>query len=831
MKITPGHRRRIRILNIDRDTGTNKTVSQKRKNNMKYSILIICVSIILISGCAYPVENSSPASTLLWYEQPAEKWVEALPLGNGRLGAMVFGGVDEERLQLNEESLWAGEPIEVYPDNFSENIKRVQQLVLEGDISGAKKLGIKTLTKRPTSYRSYEPLADIFIKINHAEKFTNYKRQLNLVSGIASVSYSSEGNNYLRESYISAVDDILVTRISADNKGSVSGEVRLSREKDAAITASGKNMIILDGQIVDIASPEGYDDNPGGSGPAGEHMKFSGKLVVNCKGGTVHTGNGSVFFENADEAIIFFTAATDYNLDNMNFDRSIIPEKIVKKTMDAALLKPYKQLLADHISEHSSMFNRVKISLDETDISNLPIDKRLEAIREGKTDPSFTSLYFQFGRYLLMSSSRTPGRLPANLQGIWNDRMWAPWEADYHLNINLQMNYWPADLCNLSETIDPLTGWFTQTVKKGEISAKKLYGSDGWVLFLATNPFGRSTPSASTILSQFMNASLDPLPGAWMALSLWRHYEFTGDREYLNIFVWPVLRGASRFLLDYMVADIDGSLVIVPSTSPENNFINPATGESIRTTKASTYHSTIVREVFSSTLKTMKILDINNGIESEINEALTRIPPIKIGRDGTIMEWIEDYEEVNPGHRHVSHLMGLHPFAQITEITPDLFDASARTIERRLNHGGGHTGWSRAWVVNFFARLGNGNAANEHLNHLFSKSTNDNLFDEHPPFQIDGNFGGTAGVAEMLVQSHAGYIDILPALPSEWQNGKVSGLCARGGFVIDMEWADNKIQSIKLLSRNGGFCRIRCGDQLKEFDTLEGKEYEVEMDL
>lgn len=798
---------------------------------MKYSILITCVFIILISGCASPVENSSPSSALLWYEQPAEKWIEALPLGNGRLAAMVFGGVDEERLQLNEESLWAGEPVEVYPDNFSENIKRVQQMVLEGDISGAKNLGIKTLTKRPTSYRSYEPLADIFIKTDHTDKFTNYRRQLNLVNGVASVNYSSGGINYRRESYISAVDDILVTRISADNKGSVSGEVRLSREKDAAITTSGNNMIILNGQIVDIASPDGYDDNPGGSGPAGDHMKFSGKLVVNCMGGTVNAGNGSVIFENADEAIILFTAATDYNLEKMNFDRTRLSKKIVDETMNDALSKPYKQLLADHISEHSTMFNRVNFRLDETDISNLPTDKRLNAIKEGKTDPSFTSLYFQFGRYLLMSSSRAPGRLPANLQGIWNDRMWAPWEADYHLNINLQMNYWPADLCNLSETIDPLTGWFVQAVKKGEISAKKLYGSDGWVLYLATNPFGRSTPSASTILSQFMNSSLDPLPGAWMSLSLWRHYEFTGDREYLNNYVWPLLRGASRFLLDYMVEDVDGSLVIVPSTSPENSFINPVNGESIRTTKASTYHSTIVREVFSSTLKTMKILNINDGIETEINEALPKIPPIKIGKDGTIMEWIEDYEEANPGHRHVSHLMGLHPFAQITEVTPELFDASAKTIERRLNHGGGHTGWSRAWIVNFFARLGNGDKANDHLNSLFSKSTNDNLFDEHPPFQIDGNFGGTAGVAEMLVQSHAGYIDILPALPTEWQNGKVSGLCARGGFVIDMEWADKKLQHLELLSRNGGVCRIRYGDQLQEFDTQKGKEYEVETGL
>ena len=798
---------------------------------MKYSISIVLLSIILLSGCATSPPSKSPASTVLWYEQPAEEWVEALPLGNGRLGAMVFGGVDEERLQLNEESLWAGEPFETYPDNFSENIKKVQQLVLDGDIAGAKKLGIETLTKKPTSFRSYQPLADLYIKNSHEEKITEYRRELNLINGTASVNYNAGGINYLRESFISAVDDVLVTRISADNRGSVSGEVHLAREKDAVITTSGDNRIILDGQILDIEAPDDYDDNPGGSGPGGAHMKFAGRLAVKCDGGSVHASNGSIVFENANEAIILFTAATDYNLEKLNFDRAISPQKIADETLKSALSKSYSHLRANHVSEHSEMFNRVNLGLDETAESSLPTDKRLKAIKEGQADPSFSALYFQFGRYLLMSSSRHPGRLPANLQGIWNERMWAPWEADYHLNINLQMNYWPADLCNLSETIDPLTGWFVRTAAKGKISAKKLYGSDGWMLYLATNPFGRSTPSASTILSQFMNASLDPLPGAWMSLTLWRHYEFTGDREYLAQYVWPVLKGASRFLLDYMVEDTDGSLVIVPSTSPENSFINPANGESIRTTKASTYHSTIVREVLSSTLKTMEILGISDEIKVEIEEALPKIPPIKIGSDGTIMEWIEDYEESDAGHRHVSHLMGLHPFAQINKLTPELFEASARTIERRLSHGGGHTGWSRAWVVNFLARLGDGDAANEHLNLLFSKSTNDNLFDEHPPFQIDGNFGGTAGVAEMLVQSHAGYIDILPALPSEWSNGKVSGLCARGGFVIDMEWSDNKLQRLKLLSRNGGFCRIRYGDQLREFDTLKGKEYEVEMDL
>jgi len=554
-------------------------------------------------------------------------------------------------------------------------------------------------------------------------------------------------------------------------------------------------------------------------------MKFAGRLAVRCKGGSVQASDGSIIFRNADEAIIFFTAATDYNLEKMNFDRTVSPERIADETINAALSKPYSQLLDDHIAEHSSMFNRVKMILDKTDISSLPTDRRLDAIKQGHSDPSFNSLYFQFGRYLLMSSSRHPGRLPANLQGIWNEKMWAPWESDYHLNINLQMNYWPAGPGNLSETVKPLTEWFIRAAEKGAVSAQQLYNSDGWILYLATNPFGRSTPSASTIQSQFMNASLDPLPGSWMSLSFWRHYEFTGDREYLEKTVWPLLKGASRFLLDYMVEEADGSLVIVPSTSPENSFIDPATGESIRTTKSSTYHSTIAREVLSSTLKTMKILKINDGIETEIREALPRIPQIRIGKDETIMEWIEDYEEADPGHRHLSHLIGLHPFAQITKLTPELFEASARTIDRRLSHGGGHTGWSRAWIVNFFARLGDGSAAHRHLNLLYSKSTNANLFDEHPPFQIDGNFGGAAGIAEMLVQSHAGYIDILPALPSEWRNGRVSGLCARGGFEVELEWVENSVRDLKIVSRNGGLCRVRYNGKIREFETAKGEDY------
>ena len=459
---------------------------------------------------------------------------------------------------------------------------------------------------------------------------------------------------------------------------------------------------------------------------------------------------------------------------------------------------------------------------------DLPTDERLLAVKEGVEDPGLAALYFQFGRYLLMGCSRRPGRLPAGLQGIWNEHMWAPWEADYHLNINFQMNYWPADLCNLSETIEPLTDWFEGLARNGSRSARKLYDSDGWVTFHCSNPFGRTTPVGSNAGSQFKNGVSDPLAGAWMAMTLWRHYEFTQDEAYLRERAYPILRGAARFILGIMVEDRDGWLVIVPSRSPENEYTHPQTGKPASITRGSTYHTTLARVVLEAVIAGATTLDTDEELREELRLALTKLPPLEIGANGTIQEWIEDYAEPNPQHRHVSHLLGLHPFSLITAQDEDLFEAARKTLERR--GAGADVGWSNAWKISFYARLRDGEKALEYVHRLIGRNAFPNLMDALWPgrlFQIEGNFGGTAGIAEMLLQSHGGEIRLLPALPHAWPDGSVRGLRARGGFEVDVAWKEGRHSSARIRSRAGRPCRIAHGEKTLELETERGQTYEL----
>jgi len=554
-------------------------------------------------------------------------------------------------------------------------------------------------------------------------------------------------------------------------------------------------------------------------------MKFSSKVKVLNDGGKVSAKDNQLVVEQANEVTLIITAATDYNIDILNFDRTINPTEVCDAIIKKAVLNSYEDIEERHIADHSAIFNRVEMNLGIDSNKNLPTDIRLQRMKDGNKDAGLVALYFQYGRYLLMGSSRYPGVLPANLQGIWNEHIDAPWSSDYHTNINLQMNYWPAEVCNIPETVAPLTKYFTGLVIPGRVTAKEMYNANGWTMHHVSDPFGR------TGLMDGIGWGTSPLAGAWMSLTFWRHYQFTEDENYLREKAYPIMKEAAQFILDFLIEDGNGNLVTAPSISPENMFVNQKNGKDVRITYAATIDIQIINELFKACIESAELLKIDFDLVTQMEEVMKRLPPVLIGKDGTIREWIEDYEEAEPGHRHMSHLFGLHPGTQITTDTPELFDAAKKTIEKRLANGGGHTGWSRAWMVNFYARLLDNESAYEHLLALLRKSTLSNLFDSHPPFQIDGNFGGTAGIAEMFLQSHNNEIHILPAIPNEWQEGFVKGLKARGNFTVDIHWNKGKMTELRVKSGSGGECNIKYKKEIIQIDTEVGQEYKFNNQL
>lgn len=766
------------------------------------------------------VVNAQQQDATLWYAQPAKDWNEALPIGNGRLGAMVYGGVGREVIQLNEESLWGGYKNDANADAAG-HLPQIQQLLLDGKIDEASTLSEKYMRSSPLRIRSYQTFGDLTIDFFGGRyqrvKPENYRRELNLETGVATVSYQIDGVTFMRELFCPAKEDLIVLRLKADKPGALTFRLQYRREQDATASPSDDKELKISGRVFDLPVKD--------SGESGLHMRFAGLVRGMNKGGRMQVLSNAIYVEDANEAVFYLTAATDYDFSRLDVDPSVDPLDKCRRLLDGTNLADYAFIKQQHMAEHSSLFNRVTFNMGN--VSDLPTDKRLAAVKNGATDLSLITLYFQYGRYLLMNSSRVPGVLPANLQGIWNEDIYAAWSSDFHTNINIQMNYWPAEVCNLSETVLPFSNLINALRVPGRITARKTYNSEGWTVNHLTNPFGH------TAISDGVGWGTFPIAGPWLVLHQWEHYLFTKDRDYLEQEAYPAMKEAAQFILGFLVKDKNGYWVTAPSNSPENKYRLPD-GRVFQLTYGATMDIEIIYELFNACLEANQVLKGDAAFCKRLKKVMKELPPIRVGkRYNTIQEWIEDYEEVEPGHRHISHLFGLYPGKSINPSNKELFEAARRTIERRRcynenegNRNGSYTGWSRAWMINFYARLMDGEESGKNVQLLLAKTTQNNLFNVHPPFQIDGNFGGTAGIAEMLLQSHTDEIHLLPALPQNWDKGEMKGLCARGGIVVDLAWENATLTSAKLYSKYTQMVNVRYKNTVKKISLKVGETVE-----
>ena len=759
------------------------------KTKISFSTIILFFSVMLLKG-------QSDNNMKLWYNAPAENWNEALPIGNGRLGAMIFGNPAVERLQLNEETIWAGSPNSIAHEKALKALPKVRKLIFEGKYKEAQDLATSDIRSQTNNGMPYQTFGNVYISFPGHENYTGYYRDLDIQNAVASVSYKVDGVNYKREILSAFKDDVIAVKLSADQPGKITCNILMNSPYDKTDPVSRGDVIMLNGTTSTVEGLRGEVD-------------FEGRVAVESKGGSVKSQDGYLSIDKADEATLYISIATNFkNYKSLSVDER---EK-TKRLLSAARKQDFEKIKKDHMDYYRKFFDRVSLDLGVTKAVEQPTNLRIKNFSR-QDDPQLVSLYFQFGRYLLISSSQ-PGGLSANLQGIWNDMLFPPWESKYTMNINAEMNYWPAELTNLPEMHEPFIQLAKEVSETGKQTARIMYGANGWVLHHNTDIWRITGPIDNA------HSGMWPSGGAWLMQDLWERYLYSGDKEYLKE-IYPLMKGSAEFFLDFMIPHPKyGWLVVVPSNSPEHSHAGGEGHASI--TAGATMDNQLVFDLFSHTAEAARILSEDKEFRDTLLSAKEKLAPMQIGRYGQLQEWLEDWDDPKDHHRHVSHLYGLFPSNQISPFrNPQLFEAAKVVLEHR---GDESTGWSMGWKVNLWARLLDGNHAYRLLNDQLSLVTDKkegggsypNMLDAHPPFQIDGNFGVTAGIAEMLMQSQDGAMHLLPALPDEWEHGEVKGIRARGGFTIqDMEWKEKKLVKVTVKSKLGGNLRLRTSGRLK----------------
>lgn len=772
-------------------------------------------------------------SLRLWYRQPAEKWTDALPLGNGRLGAMVFGNITDELIQLNEDTLWSGFPEHYINYEAASHIPEARKLIFDGKYTEAEQL---IRTKMIGKFmQAYQPLGNLRIHdLNATDNctMTDYQRDLNLKTAISSVVYAQNNIRIKRELFISAVDQALFIRISTEsNQKAISIDLTLNSEHPFQLEILKSNQKFPSDILSMKGNSPSYIDSYGRDNKRVDYtsqkgMRWVAQLCVKESDGTISLTETSIKVENASNIIIVLVAATSFN----GFDKDPVAEgknefQLCENYLNNLSLQTFTQILEDHIKDYSNLFGRVELNLGTTHAAELPTDERINRLKtiipklqyflnvglafllkrqrgtlgkqfdksiDGFDDPQLIELYFQYGRYLLISSSRE-GTQPANLQGIWNNLVRPPWASNYTININTEMNYWPVETCNLPECHEPLLRLIQELSIPGRQVAEIQHKCKGWCANHNTTLWRNATPSDGAPQHAYW-----PFGGAWLSFNLWERYLFNQDLEYLRNIAYPLMKSVSEFCLDWLIEDKNGYLVTCPSTSPENRYKDHH-GKLQQVHYATTCDMAIIRETFKNILAACKVLNIDKDFADKVSTALDRMYPYKIGKYGQLQEWAEDFNEPEPGHRHFSHLICIHPGTHVTpDDTPELANACRTSLLRRISFSGGATGWSCAWKINQFARMKDPNNAYRSVATILRNSTYINLFDAHPPFQIDGNFGATAGIAEMLVQSHNDIVEFLPALPIQWCEGYVKGLKVRGNCIVDIYWKQGMLEKAVL---------------------------------